>query len=295
MGWFSWLSGLFGGRKKRVEQALEEEAASPAPLYGKALSAEGFAQVERDLGVGAAEIWTVIVVETRGYGFLKSKLPTILFERHIFSRETGGAHDAAAPDISNSARGGYAGGQAEYDRLAKAGGLDENAALRSASWGLGQIMGFNAEELGYDSAGDMVSRMRRSEDAQLEGLKRFIIVNGLKGPLKSHDWAAFALRYNGPAYRDNRYDERLAAEYRKFSRGVLPDLNVRAAQLYLEYLGFTPYGIDGILGTKSRAAIGAYAAEYGLDVEADTITTVDDDLLAHIERDMAKITPPWPL
>jgi hypothetical protein len=27
--------------------------------------------------------------------------------------------------------------------------LDEQAALRSASWGIGQIMGFNAKEAGF--------------------------------------------------------------------------------------------------------------------------------------------------
>jgi hypothetical protein len=33
--------------------------------------------------------------------------------------------------------------------------LDEEAALRSTSWGLGQTMGFNAGMVGYESAGAM--------------------------------------------------------------------------------------------------------------------------------------------
>ncbi len=33
--------------------------------------------------------------------------PTILFERHIFSKRTEGAYDAKYPDISNKIAGGY--------------------------------------------------------------------------------------------------------------------------------------------------------------------------------------------
>ncbi|MEM8987495.1 MAG: N-acetylmuramidase domain-containing protein [Pseudomonadota bacterium] len=296
MGWLSWLSDLFGGGKvKKAKKVLEKEASSSRPLYGRAITEDGFEAVRQDLKVGPAEIWTVIAVETRGYGFLKSKLPQILFERHIFRRETDGRFDGEAPDISNAKAGGYVGGQAEYGRLQKAASLDRMAALRSASWGLGQIMGFNAEPLGYDSAEDMVDRMRRSEDAQLDGIARFLEENGLQKPLKNHDWATFARRYNGPAYAKNRYDERLAAEYRRFSRGVLPDLNVRAAQLYLEYMGYTPYGIDGIMGSKTRAAIDLFSDVHRLGVDVDALATVPDDLLAKMETEMAKIEATWPL
>jgi hypothetical protein len=35
--------------------------------------------------------------------------------------------------------------------------LDEEAALRSTSWGLGQTMGFNAGMVGYDSIDAMIA------------------------------------------------------------------------------------------------------------------------------------------
>jgi N-acetylmuramidase len=73
-------------------------------------------------------------VETGGCRFLPDRRPVILFERHIFSRETNHTFDASNSDISNPHAGGYsAGGAAQYDRLQRALALDRKAALRSAS------------------------------------------------------------------------------------------------------------------------------------------------------------------
>ncbi len=41
----------------------------------------------------------------------------------------------------------------------------------------------------------------------------FVEARGLKRALQIRDWPAFARGYNGTAYRENRYDERLAAAY----------------------------------------------------------------------------------
>src|SRR5262249_20105306 len=92
------------------------------------------------LGVSDIEIWTVLAVETKGFGFLTDRRPQILFERHIFHKLTNGRHDAGNADISNATPGGYVGGAGEYQRLEKAIALDRDAALKSASWGVGQVM-----------------------------------------------------------------------------------------------------------------------------------------------------------
>lgn len=61
-----------------------------------------------------------------------------------------GRFDTVAPDISGPA-GGYGPLALQYARLEKALALCEQAglgvepALRSASWGMGQVMGFNHE------------------------------------------------------------------------------------------------------------------------------------------------------
>jgi len=117
---------------------------------GSPLTLDGFAAAAEILGVKAAEIWAVLTVETLGCGFLADKRPAILFERHIFHGQTGGRFDNEA-DVSNPAAGGYGpGGAAQYGRLAEALKLDRVAALKSASWGIGQVMGFNAESAGFE-------------------------------------------------------------------------------------------------------------------------------------------------
>lgn len=46
---------------------------------------------------------------------------------------------------------------------------------------------------------------------------RFVRKNGLIPALNLKDFAAFARKYNGPAYAANRYDVRMAAAYQKWA------------------------------------------------------------------------------
>ncbi|MGQ0676941.1 MAG: N-acetylmuramidase family protein [Rhodospirillales bacterium] len=181
------------------------------------LSPAGMAGACAILGIGEAELRAVLAVEALGGGFLPDGRPKILFERHWFHRLTQGRHSAAHPDISDTKPGGYQGGTAEYARLARAIALDRPAALDSASWGLGQIMGFNAKKAGYENAGAMAEAFALSEDAQVAAVARFIAASGAGRHLAAHDWAAFARAYNGPRFRDNAYDEKLAAAYARLA------------------------------------------------------------------------------
>ncbi|HAF23464.1 MAG TPA: hypothetical protein DCK93_11245, partial [Blastocatellia bacterium] len=56
----------------------------------------------------------------------------------------------------------------------------------------------------------------RSEADQLDSFVRFVDVNGLAKYLRTKNWAAFARGYNGPKYKINPYDTKLAAAYKKF-------------------------------------------------------------------------------
>jgi hypothetical protein len=60
-------------------------------------------------------------------------------------------------------------------------------ALKSASWGLGQIMGFNAAVAGFRDAEDMVARMMRGASVQLLGTASFLRVKGMHAALRCHD------------------------------------------------------------------------------------------------------------
>jgi hypothetical protein len=216
------------------------------------------------LKVVPAAIWAVLAVETHGCGFLQDRRPTILFERHIFHRETDGMHSFNNPSISSSKPGGYMGGAAEYDRLRKAITLDRRAALNSASWGIGQIMGFNAGIAGFDSAEAMVTAMVQTEDFQLRAVVNFLKSQELDKPMARRDWTSFARGYNGRDYADNHYDTRLEASFAQFVNGGLPDITVRQAQVLLTLVGINPGKIDGIVGKRTRSAIAQFKEESGL-------------------------------
>jgi len=253
---------------------------SSLPFQGTAwaLSGDGLAAVASSLGVHAPEIWTVLAVETLGYGYLPDRRPQILYERHIFHRLTRGQYDDG--NISDPLRGGYgARGAHQYERLAMAVAKHRAAALQSASWGIGQIMGANYSLAGFQNVEEMVTAMSESEDKQLAAFSNFLAASKLRSSLQAHDWATFARGYNGPDYAINRYDVRLNGEFQKYSAGVLPDLNVRAAQLYLTYLGFDPGTIDGIAGRHTLSALGQFQKQAGLPAAA----AVDEATVAQLQ------------
>jgi hypothetical protein len=241
-------------------------------FHGKALplSASGFRHVLESLGADAHTLWALLTVETCGFGFLPDRRPKILFERHIFCKRTQGRHDAGHPSISSRITGGYRGGAAEYERLRQAMRLDRRAAVESVSWGLGQIMGFNAVALGYRNADDMAARFCEDEDAQLQGVLRFIRSNpALDAALRRKDWKKVAFFYNGAAYARNAYDRKLALYHELYRIKGTPSIDIRTAQAYLTYLGFDPRGVDGLIGDGTRTALIAFQKSQGLQVSAE--------------------------
>jgi hypothetical protein len=235
-------------------------------LYGSGtpLSQEGITIAGDSAGVGSAELWSIISVETSGFGFLPDRRPKILFERHVFTRLTGGRFDNYDPDISARTAGGYGpGGTHQYDRLDVAIQLDASAALESASWGLGQLMGENHHAAGFGDVESMVKAMVTSEDNQVLAMAKFLDSTQMTAPLKAHNWAALARRYNGPDYAAHNYDGLLQHFYERYSNGALPDLTIRSVQAYLTYCGYVVGTIDGVLGSKTHDAIVAFQAKAG--------------------------------
>lgn len=239
------------------------------------LTGAGFTAVQTSLQIDAAALWAILTVETKGMGFSADRRPQILFERHVFHKRTKGRFAGLAPNVSSAVSGGYLGGAAEYRRLAVAVGLDARAALESTSWGLGQVMGFHATALAYASVEDMVAKFRESEDEQLDGTRRFLANNdALRVALSKRQWARVAFFYNGRNYVKNAYDQKLEQSYDLYVTRGLPDIDVRAAQVRLVYLGFDVRGADGIAGRTTRAATLAFQKGRGLTPsgEFDTAT-----------------------
>jgi hypothetical protein len=157
--------------------------------------------------------------------------------------------------------------------------LNQEAALKSASWGLGQVMGENFAASGFAHVDAMVTGICATEDQQLAAVVGFITTNGLETALQAKDWATYARRYNGPKYAQNAYDTKLAHYYGLFSSAAnAPDLTIRAAQVYLLFLGFNPQGIDGQLGTQTLRALHNLQSRNGQPltsgIDADVVATL---------------------
>ncbi|MER3433691.1 MAG: hypothetical protein C4288_09705 [Leptolyngbya sp. ERB_1_1] len=187
----------------------------PVTRPTRSLSAQDFRDVARSIGCEVAAVRAVVDVEAAGSGFLRDGRPKILFEAQWFSEFTNGQFDDSHDDISSPVwnRALYVGGAGEWDRIYRAANLQREAALKSASWGLGQIMGFNHAAAGYRDVESFVRDLHESEGKQLAAMFNFIKSNRLDRFLNNRDWAGFARQYNGESYRVNRYDEKLAAAY----------------------------------------------------------------------------------
>ncbi|MFT4510224.1 N-acetylmuramidase domain-containing protein [Caballeronia sp. 15711] len=267
-------------------QIAEAEMAIEFQGHGSTLDSNGLGAVLDVLKVGAAELWAVLSVETSCVGFFSDRRPAILFERHIFSRLTDGKFDSTNPDISNSQPGNYgATGSHQFDRLSNAMALDSNAALQSASWGIGQTMGFNFSQTGSSCVEVMVQRMVLSENEQLLCAVGELVAGGSINALRAQDWTNFARIYNGENYAINNYDNRLRAAYHGFLMGGTPDLRIRSAQSYLTYLKFSPGPIDGIVGNLTRDAMNIFQSQQGLQ----ETTVLDDATLEALQNSVSAL------
>lgn len=186
-----------------------------------ALTEQDYQRAAKRLGCEVAAIKAADEVESKGAGFLPSGEPKVLFEAHIFDRLTSGRFRRSHPNLSsakwNKALYGPA-GLHQHKRLQAAVALDREAALQSASYGRFQVMGFNWKVAGYRSLQAFINAMYRSEGDHLDSFVGYVLGRNLADELQRRDWPGFAYGYNGAGYAENKYDEKLAAAYRKFSR-----------------------------------------------------------------------------
>lgn len=194
----------------------------------KFLTEQDFKNAAELLGVDVPSVKAVAEIESAGSGFLKDGRPKILFERHKFYLYYKASMGQTAanrlmvtnPNICHTRTGGYKGNEAEYPRLNAAKAYDETAALLSASWGRFQIMGFNFKAAGFNNVHAFVLAMHESEGEQLMAFCYFIKSNAnLHKALKARRWAVFASGYNGPNYKTNNYDSKLAQAYACYVKG----------------------------------------------------------------------------
>lgn len=209
------------------------------------------------LGCEVAVIRAIMAVEAGGRAFGSDGRPIILNEPHIFYRQLG-----AGPKRDLAVREGLAykrwrtrpyprTQQARYEWLRKAMLIDEAAALKSCSWGAGQVMGFNHKMCGFDTVQEFVRSMCHSVGAQLFAVVRYIYAAGLAKAARRKDWRALAKGYNGSG-QVTKYSRLLSNAYRNrpaSERHIPPAATERdiavmrgtiAAEDYQRYKGYEP-------------------------------------------------------
>lgn len=213
------LAPVIVEQKEKLSVEVEQVA-------NKKLSETEIADSAKTNNLEVALIKAVLEVESRGAGFLPDGRPKILFEGHIFWNQLKekGLNPANFalnhPDIvyQHWTNQHYLGGEKEYSRLEKAKLIDEEAALKSTSWGLFQIMGFNYKAAGFENVDDFVKAQMVSEKNQLDSFINFIKFKKIDTALREHRWKDFAHAYNGPKFEVNKYDIKLEDAYDKYCR-----------------------------------------------------------------------------
>jgi hypothetical protein len=187
------------------------------------------ASVARTYKFDLAALLAVVEIESDGHSLeIDGKTPSFLFEKHIFYRQllsldrpalekavsAGLAYETWQPKTEYRNEGTSS---ARLAIFAQARAINDEAACRSASWGVGQTMGFNFRELGFVDARHLLDYMiAGGVPAQVECLVREIEHNNLAKYLNAHNWAAFARGYNGAGYAANAYDVKLAHAYARW-------------------------------------------------------------------------------
>lgn len=236
------VDGVYAGRTAEILDAY---------IARRFITEQDFKDAATKLACEVNVVKSVQMVESSGEGFLADGRPVILFERHWFKKNLDAAMDADPSlakaliqkfkltvqagqtfkgivqtylaanfsDIYNATPGGYApaaanAAGAEHDRLNKAADIHKESALRAASWGLFQIMGFHYKSLKYASAADMVAAYNQGERQQLLSFCDFILIDpNLTKAVRNKDFDNFARYYNGPNYAINKYNEKMKNNY----------------------------------------------------------------------------------
>lgn len=191
---------------------------------------EGQIQAAADkIGAPVKVLKAFLIVECKKDGFNSDGSPVILFERHKFRERliANGKIDIATkaqkerPDLCKKKPGGYGKSSAQHKRLQDAIAYDRVSALEACSWGVGQVMGYHWESLGYTSIQEFINAMYESEEEQLEACCRYLNVNKLVDAMNRKDWVLLARKYNGKNYKINNYDVKLETAYNSiYKRGL---------------------------------------------------------------------------
>lgn len=186
-------------------------------IQSKLLTERDYQLVSIETGLDIGLLKAVGNVEVGESSFFSGG-PKILFEGHYFYRLTDGKYAQSHPSIcyKNQSQARYGTYSGELEKLKLACSLNEDAALKSASWGRFQIMGLNHKHVGWPTIQSFVEDMRTSERYHLKAFIGYLEYRKLTPVLKAKNWELFARQYNGPDFKKNNYDVKLAAAYEAY-------------------------------------------------------------------------------
>jgi len=199
---------------KKISPSSEPKSQSASVVWNKYGNLLQIISNELGIDVGAAV--AVLCVESGGNGFSPNGKLLIRFENHVFnlfwgktnssefqksfrfnSETTWKDHQFRIPGDSNWIDV-HANQENEWKAFEVAYKINRDAAMKSVSLGLPQVMGFNFAMIGYDEIGKMFENFKKDIRYHLFALFDFCKVKTKRIEyLKNLDFTAFANEYNG--------------------------------------------------------------------------------------------------
>lgn len=286
---------------------------------GRRLAQGDVGDAARALGVETAVLLAFMEVEAAGRGFDNRNRPKMLRETHIFHRELGAGQQRDQAVAQGLATKSWVRNYSSdsYPDLQRMRQIDHNAALRSCSWGLSQIMGFNCTSAGHRNAEEMVRAAMQGEREQLMQMVTLMRAWGMvpmltgKDFTKADSWRAAAQKWNGAGYATHNYHGRMAAAYSKHKganmqlpspsptqpnqpvlRNGMKGEAVHNLQADLVALGYDVGPVDGRFGPKTDQAVRAFQLKSGLTADGVAGAKTWDALAKAIDAMVVDHTPP---
>jgi hypothetical protein len=216
----------------------------------KPMTSGAFGKAAKEIGCEVAAIKAIWAVEAASRGFLRDRSLIRRFEPHHMPGSKMGWRESLK-----------IGPKRREEMMVAAFGRSPEYACRASSWGGPQIMGFNAEEAGHETATEMVEEMADDEDKHLSSFVTLVLAWGLAGAIRSHNWLAFAKRYNGSG-QPEVYAQRIEAAYQQLSGKASPVVlrigdRGPAVKRLQSALGIE---VDGAFGPGTDKAVRAFQA-----------------------------------
>jgi len=182
---------------------------------------EEYLATSDDTGVSVAVLQTIWQIESRQLALLNGE-PLKRIEGGKWVKFGGDKRDLPKPlnpggDTPATTITGQRVRLSNFEKLME---IDPQRAIFSTSHGGPQIMGWWAERCGFKDALAFYTAQKMGAGMQLVAMARFIRhpkCADLRKAMIDKDVPAISFHWNGPRYRDNAYDTKLAAGLRKFA------------------------------------------------------------------------------